>query len=130
MAGRPSVAASLSTIRSWAKLAFGSDWSVAPLDPLLGIDAAVHRRTLDGKHPRGWHAAQKISVAEAIEAYTMGSAYAAGRDKEMGSIEVGKLADVVVLSRDVLDKKEADRIAGTRVVLTLVGGKVVYEARK
>jgi hypothetical protein len=112
-----------------AKLAFGSDWSVAPLSPLLGIDAAVHRRTLDGKHQNGWFAEQKITVAEALEAYTMGSAHAAGREKDLGTIEIGKLADMVVLSRDILAEKERDRIAETSVVMTFVGGKVVFEKK-
>jgi predicted amidohydrolase YtcJ len=112
-----------------ARLAFGSDWSVAPLDPLAGIDAAVNRRTLDGKHPKGWFPEQKITVAEAIEAYTLGSAYAAGRENALGSIEVGKLADLVVLSGDVLAKQQRDRIAATKVDLTVVGGKVRYERK-
>jgi predicted amidohydrolase YtcJ len=119
-----------SLLDAGAVLAFGSDWSVAPLDPLTGIDAAVNRRTLDGKHPKGWFAEQEISVAEALTAYTAGSAFAAGRDRELGTIEPGKLADVVVLSRDILDRGERDRIADTRVDLTIVGGKVVYERRR
>ena len=68
-----------SLLDAGAKVAFGSDWSVAPLNPLLGIDAAVNRRTLDGKHPEGWFPEQKITVAEAVEAYTLTSAYAASR---------------------------------------------------
>jgi predicted amidohydrolase YtcJ len=116
-----------SLLDAGAKLAFGSDWSVAPLSPILGIDAAVNRRTLDGKHPEGWFAEQRISVAEAIEAYTLTSAYAAFQEKDRGSLEPGKLADLVVLSRDILDAKERDHIADTAVVLTIVGGKVVYE---
>ncbi len=119
-----------SLLDAGARLAFGSDWSVAPLNPLLGIDAAVHRRTLDGKHPNGWFPQQKISVAEAIEAYTLGSAYAAFQEKERGSLEVGKLADLVVLSRDILADSERDRIADTDVVATIVGGKIVYEKSK
>jgi predicted amidohydrolase YtcJ len=110
-----------------ARLALGSDWSVAPLDALAGIDAAVNRRTLDGKHPKGWFPEQKISVAAAVEGYTLGSAYAAGRDKELGSIEPGKLADLVVLSRDILAPAQRDRIGDTRVDLTLVGGRVVHQ---
>src|SRR5262249_41269628 len=86
-----------------AKVAFGSDWSVAPLSPILGIDAAVTRRTLDGKHPDGWFPEQKITVAEAVEAYTLTSAYAAFQEKERGSLAAGKLADFVMLSRDILD---------------------------
>ena len=116
-----------SLLDAGAKLAFGSDWSVAPLDPLLGIDAAVNRRTLDGKHPNGWFPEQKITVAEAIEGYTLGSAYAAFQEKDLGTLEVGKLADLVVLSRDILAAGERDHIAQTHVVLTMVGGRVVYE---
>jgi len=119
-----------SLLDAGARLAFGSDWSVAPLNPLLGIDAAVNRRTLDGKHPGGWFPEQKIRVAEAIEAYTLGSAYAAFQEKERGSLEVGKLADLVVLSRDILAASERDHIAETRIVMTIVGGKIVYEKRK
>jgi predicted amidohydrolase YtcJ len=112
-----------------ARLAFGSDWSVAPLEPLLGIDAAINRRTLDGKHPNGWFPEQRISVAEAIEAYTLTSAYAGFEEKERGSLEPGKVADLVVLSRDILDPAERDRIADTQVLLTMAGGKVVYSKR-
>jgi predicted amidohydrolase YtcJ len=121
--------ANKSLLDAGAKLAFGSDWSVAPLSPILGIDAAVHRRTLDGKHPKGWFPEQKISVAEAIEAYTLTAAYAAFQEKDRGSLEVGKLADLVVLSRDLLAEKERERIAEAEVVLTVVGGKVVYEKK-
>jgi predicted amidohydrolase YtcJ len=112
-----------------ARLAFGSDWSVAPLSPLLGIDAAVNRRTLDGKHPDGWYPEQKIGVALAIEAYTLGSAYAGFEEHERGTLEPGKLADLVVLSRDILDPAERDHIAETEVALTVAGGRVVYEKR-
>ncbi len=119
-----------SILDAGGKLALGSDWSVAPLDPLLGIDAAVNRRTLDGKHPKGWFPEQRITVREAIEGYTLGSAYAAFLEKEMGTLEVGKLADLVVLSRDILQDAERDHIAETRVVLTMVGGRVVYELPK
>jgi predicted amidohydrolase YtcJ len=122
--------ANRSILDAGGKLAFGSDWSVAPLDPLLGLDAAVNRRTLDGKHKKGWFPDQKITVAEAIEAYTLGSAYGAGREKELGTLEVGKLADLVVLSRDVLAKEERDHIAKAKVDVTVVGGKVVYERKK
>jgi predicted amidohydrolase YtcJ len=119
-----------SLLDAGARLAFGSDWSVAPLNPLLGIDAAVNRRTLDGKHPEGWFAKQKISVAEAVEAFTLGSAYAGFQEKDCGSLEVGKLADFVVLSRDILADTERDRIAETEVLVTIVGGKIVYEKSK
>jgi len=107
-----------------AMLAFGSDWDVAPMDPVLGIYAAVTRRTLDGKHPSGWIAEQKISVAEAIHAYTVGSAYASFEEKIKGSLEAGKLADLVVLSRDIL-QIDAKEIPDTKVVATMVGGRIV-----
>jgi predicted amidohydrolase YtcJ len=116
-----------SLLDAGARLAFGSDWPVAPLDPLAGIDAAVNRRTLDGKNPAGWFSDQKISVAEALAAYTLGSAWAAGREKELGTLEPGKLADLVVLSRDILARDQRDAIAGTRIDLTVVGGRVVHE---
>jgi predicted amidohydrolase YtcJ len=119
-----------SLLDAGARLAFGSDWSVAPLSPLLGIDAAVNRRTLDGKHPKGWFPEQKISAAEAVEAYTLTSAYAAFQEKDRGSLEAGKLADLVVLSHDILADKERDHIARARVLLTMVGGRVVYEKRE
>src|SRR5690606_13749715 len=76
-------------------LAFGSDWFVAPMEPLLGIHAAVTRRTLDGAHPGGWVPGQKISVAEAVRAFTAGSAYAERQDAIKGTLEPGKLADLV-----------------------------------
>jgi predicted amidohydrolase YtcJ len=118
-----------SLLDAGASLAFGSDWSVAPLSALQGIDAAVNRRTLGGKHPNGWFPEQKIRVAEAVEAYTLTSAYAAFEEKDRGSLEPGKLADLIVLSRDILAEKEQDRIAETEVLLTVVGGKVVYEKK-
>ena len=118
-----------SLLDAGAKVAFGSDWNVAPLNPLLGIDAAVNRRTLDGKNPNGWFPEQKIRVEQAIEAYTLTSAYAAFQEKDRGSLEPGKLADLVVLSRDILDPAERDRIATTEVMMTVVGGRIVYEKR-
>ena len=118
-----------SLLDAGARLAFGSDWPVAPLDPLPGIDAAVNRRTIDGKNPNGWFPEQRISVAEAIEGYTMGSAYAAFQENDRGSISVGKLADFAVLSRDILDPNERDKIDSTRVVMTVVGGKIVFETK-
>src|SRR5207245_1216315 len=104
-------------------------WSVAPLSPLLGIDAAVNRRTLDGKHPHGWFPEQKITVAEAIDAYTLASAFAAFEERDRGSLQPGKLADLVILSRDILAEEERDHLAETDVLMTMVGGKVVYEKR-
>jgi predicted amidohydrolase YtcJ len=116
-----------SLLDNGARLAFGSDWPVAPLDVLAGIDAAVNRRTLDGKHPDGWFPEQRIGVAAAVEAYTLGSAYAAFQDGSKGSLRQGMLADLVVLSRDILAPAERDHIAEAKVDLTVVGGKVVFE---
>jgi len=110
---------------SGAVLAFGSDWDVAPMQPLIGIYAAATRRTLDGKHPNGWVPEQKITVAEAIRAYTMGSAYASFDDKIKGSIEPGKLADMVVVSDDILSVPAVE-IEKTRVETTVFDGKVIY----
>ena len=111
-------------------LAFGSDWPVAPLDPLPGIDAAVNRRTLDSKHPGGWFPEQRITVAEAVRAYGWGSAYAGFQEAEKGTLAAGKLADLAVLGRDIFDPAERDRIGETKVELTVVGGKVVFERKK
>jgi predicted amidohydrolase YtcJ len=114
-----------SLLDAGAKLAFGSDWPVAPVSALLGIDAAVHRRTLDGKHPDGWFPAQRISVAEAAAAYTRTAAWADHRERDEGTIETGKLADIVVLTRDIF--ADAD-LASARVAMTIVGGRLVYSA--
>jgi predicted amidohydrolase YtcJ len=110
-------------------LAFGTDWTVAPLDPMKTLYAAVTRATLDGKNPDGWVPEQKIKLTEAVEAYTMGSAYAEYQEKEKGSITPGKLADMVLLSDDIfqLDPK---KIADVQVDLTVMGGKVVWERQK
>jgi predicted amidohydrolase YtcJ len=107
-------------------LAFGTDWNVAPLNPMLGLYAAVTRATLDGKNPSGWFPEQKLTIAEAIEAYTMGSAYAEFQEKEKGSITPGKLADMVLLSDDVLTIAPA-KIREVKVMTTFVGGKIVWD---
>lgn len=109
-------------------LAFGTDSPVAPLDPLFGVYAAVTRRTLDDKNPGGWLPEQKISVEETIKAYTWGSAYAEFTDNEKGILEVGKLADFVVLSEDIFSIDPV-KIREVKVTLTVVNGKVVYEAK-
>jgi predicted amidohydrolase YtcJ len=110
---------------SGARVAFGSDWFVAPPTPLEGIYAAVTRRTLDGLHPEGWVPGQKISVAEALRAYTIDAAYASFSEKSLGSLESGKLADMVVVDRNLFDMP-ANEINSARVEVTIVGGKVVY----
>jgi hypothetical protein len=106
-------------------LAFGTDWTVAPLDPMKTLYAAVTRATLDGKNPNGWVPEQKIKLSEAVEAYTMGSAYAEFQEKEKGSITPGKLADVVLVSDDIFQIVPS-KIADVQVDLTVVGGKVVW----
>ena len=106
-------------------LSFGSDWTVAPLNPLLGIYAAVTRRTTDGRNPDGWFPDQKISVQEAVKAYTINNAYAAFEEQEKGSITAGKLADFVILSDDIL-MIDPIAIATVKVEMTVVGGSIVY----
>lgn len=109
-----------------ARLAFGSDWTVAPIDPLHGIYAAVTRRTIDGTNPGGWVPEQKITVEEAITAYTANNAYANFLDDVLGTLEPGKYADLVVLSEDIFTIAP-ERIEGVKVDLTMVEGKVVYQ---
>lgn len=107
------------------RLAFGTDWSVAPLSPMWSIYAAATRATLDGKNPEGWVPEQKLTVAEAVEAYTVGSAYAEFQEKEKGSITPGKLADFVVLSDNIFKIPPA-QIKNVKVEATYLGGKLVY----
>lgn len=114
-----------SLLVSHARLAFGSDWFVAPPTPLEGIKAAVTRQTLDGAHPGGWVPAEKITVEDALRAYTSGSAYAGFQDKDVGVIAKGRLADLVVLSRD-LTTTPPDSLNAVQVNATIVGGVVRY----
>ena len=107
-------------------LAFGSDWFVAPPTPLLGIYAAVTRRTLDDKHPGGWIPAQKVTVEQALRAYTTGSAYAGFQEQGVGMLQPGMLADLVIIDRDIT-RVPPETIRDAKVVLTLVGGRVVYD---
>jgi hypothetical protein len=109
------------------RLAFGTDWEVAPLDPMLGVYAAVTRATLDGKNPNGWFPEQKLSVAEAIEAYTMGSAYAEFQENEKGSITPGKLADMVLLNEDIFSVA-SEKIRDVRVLKTFVGARLIFDS--
>lgn len=109
-----------------ARMAFGSDWPVAPLDPILGIDAAVNRRTLDGRNPDGWYPEQRVSVAEAIRAYTIENAFAAFMDDRTGSITPGKYADLVLLDEDLL-RIPPDGIGSVQVDMTILAGRVVHE---
>jgi len=109
------------------RLAFGTDWDVAPLDPIETIYAAVTRSTLDGKNPNGWFPEQKLTVEEAVEAYTMGSAYAEFQENEKGSIAPGKLADMVLVSQDIFTIAPGN-IRDAKVLKTFVGGKLVWES--
>ena len=109
-------------------LAFGTDFPVAPLNPLLGIYAAVTRRTVDDKNPDGWIPEQKISVEEAIRCYTLNSAYASFEEKIKGSIEVGKVADMIVLDKDILSINPFE-IKDAKVVMTLFNGEIIYETK-
>jgi len=111
-----------------AVLAFGSDWTVAPLDPVSGIYAAVTRATSDGKNPGGWVPEEKISLDDAIKGYTTGGAYAEFAEKDKGTIRSGKLADIIVLDKDLF-KVPAEQLMDVKVVLTIVGGKVVHDGR-
>ena len=114
-----------SLLDAGATLAFGSDWYVAPMEPIMGIYAAATRRTLDGKHPEGWVPEQKITVAEAIRAYTWGSAYASFEEKIKGTIEPGNLADMAVISPDILTIDPAE-IEKAKVAITVFDGRIVY----
>jgi len=113
-----------------AVLAFGTDWPIVQLDPLYGVRNAVLRRSLDGQPGKdGYLPAQRISVAEAVRAYTLDAAYASHRDDVEGSITPGKFADLVVFSKNFVEG-DPDRIPDARVLMTLVGGRTVYRATK
>jgi predicted amidohydrolase YtcJ len=116
-----------SILAAGGRIAFGTDWPVVELNPLLGIRNAVVRQSYDGEPKGGWMPREKITVAEAIKAYTLDSAYAAHRETHEGSITPGKLADFVILSDD-LTVMDPDKINTTKVLTTMVGGKVVYQA--
>jgi hypothetical protein len=115
-----------SLLDAGAHLAFGSDWTVAPIDPILGIYAAVTRRTLDGKHPGGWVPEQKIAVEEALRAYTAGNAYGVFAESTRGKLAPGHLADLVLLDQD-LTAIRPEAIERVQVLGTIIGGKVVFQ---
>ncbi len=114
-----------SFLDSKVPVAFGTDWPVAPLNPIETVYAAVTRATLDGKHPGGWVPEQKITVEEAVRAYTAGSAWAEFQEGGKGMIAPGKYADMVLLSSDIF-RVAPERIRDTKVEMTIVGGKVVW----
>lgn len=117
-----------SFLEAGVRLCMGSDWSVAPLNAIYGIYAAVTRRTVDGANPMGWIPKQKIPVKEAIKGYTINNAFAAFEEKIKGSIEVGKMADMVVLSEDILTI-QPEKIRDVKVVMTIFDGNIVYEKK-
>ena len=111
-----------------AALAFGSDWFVAPPRPMEGIYAAVTRRTLDDRNPNGWFPAQKITVEEALRAYTAGGAYAAFDEGNRGTLAIGMLADFAILERDITTIPPA-QLRDVKVMRTVVGGRTVFERK-
>jgi predicted amidohydrolase YtcJ len=122
--------------RAWAwksisdaggRLAFGSDWPVVTLNPWEGVQTAVTRQTSDGKPEAGFVPEQRLTVAQVIEGYTLGAAFAGRREKSEGSIEVGKLADLIILSQNIFDV-DPHKIGVTKIVTTIVGGRLVYQA--
>lgn len=117
-----------SLIDAGAKVAFGSDWSVAPATPLEGIYAAVTRQTLDGANPGGWVPAQKVTVEQALHAYTTVAAYSSFDEDLKGALKPGLLADFVLLDRDIT-RIPAESIRDTKVLRTIVGGRVVHTSK-
>jgi hypothetical protein len=115
-----------SLLAQGARLALGSDWIVAPLNPMTGIYAAMTRAPLDGKSPGGWYPEEKISLEEAIKGYTIGAAFAEFSENLKGSIETGKLADLVVLDQNLF-KIAPDKIKDVKVKMTIVDGEIIYQ---
>jgi predicted amidohydrolase YtcJ len=116
-----------SVSNSGGHLAFGSDWPVVTLNPWEGVQTAVTRQTTEGKPDAGFVPEQRLSVEETVRAYTLGAAYASRREKTEGSIEAGKLADLIIVSQNIFDI-DPHRIAETKILTTIVGGRVVYQA--
>ncbi len=109
------------------KLAFGSDWPVVTLNPWVGVQLAVTRQTIEGKPEGGFHPEQRVTLAEAIAGYTIDAAFAGRREKTEGSLEPGKVADLIVVSQNLFDI-DPHKIADTKVITTMVGGRVVYQS--
>ena len=118
-----------SLIDAGAIVTFGSDWTVAPLEPILGIYAAVTRRTIDGKNPNGWIPEQKISVDEALRCYTVNNAWAIFRENDLGKITPGYLADIAVLSDDLFTIPP-EKIENVKINMTIFDGRVIYDAAR
>ena len=115
-----------SILRSGGRLAFGTDWPVVPLDPAAGLHVAVNRQTRGGEPPGGWIPTERLSIADAVAAWTSGAAYAEHRERQKGALQVGMLADIAVLDRD-LQRTPLTEIATIKVEATAVGGRLVYE---
>lgn len=109
------------------RYAFGSDWPIVTLNPWEGVQTAVTRQTSNGKPPGGFAPSQRLTVAQAVAGYTIGAAYAGRREKTEGSIETGKVGDMIVVDRNIFEI-DSHQIGETKVVTTIVGGKIVYEA--
>jgi predicted amidohydrolase YtcJ len=116
-----------SIAKAGGDLAFGSDWNVVTLNPWEGLQMAVTRQTTEGKPDGGWMPEQRVALAQAVEGYTLGAAYAGRREKTEGSIEPGKLADLVIVSQNIFEI-DPHAIAQTKVIETIVGGRIVYQA--
>ena len=114
-----------SLLNNNARLTFGSDWSVAPLIPVMGIYAAVTRRTLDDKNPRGWYPGERITVEQALRCYTTNNAYAGFHENKTGKLKIGMLADLVVLSNNLFTISP-EKIADVKVLRTIINGKEVF----
>jgi predicted amidohydrolase YtcJ len=115
-----------SLLEAGARIALSTDWNVEPLDPMLTLYAAVTREFATGGPPGGWHPAEKVTIEQAIEAYTLGSAYAEFQERQKGSLERGKLADMAILSQNLLALPPTE-ILNTRPLATIVGGRVVFD---
>src|SRR6185369_5319422 len=115
-----------SLLDAGARVAFGSDWFVAPPTPLEGIYAAATRRTLDDKNPNGWVPEQKISVEQALRAYTANAAYASFDEARKGILSAGRVADLVMLDRNIFEIPP-EEIGAVKVMVTFVGGRKVFE---
>jgi predicted amidohydrolase YtcJ len=115
-----------SLLDAGASLAFGSDWTVAPMDVRLGIYGALTRRTIDGANPDGWVPQEKITLEEALRAYTSGGAWAGFMEEKTGTLEEGKYADLVVLSQDLFQVNPVE-IPKVEVEMTVVEGEIVYK---
>jgi predicted amidohydrolase YtcJ len=113
--------------KSGGKLAFGSDWPVVTISPWPGVQNALTRQTAEGEPAGGWIPQERISLEDAIQGYTIGAAFAGRREKTEGSLEPGKVADLVILSKDLF-KIEPPDVLNEEVLVTMVGGKVVYES--